>query len=338
MAGKRKNAADNWMPSRVFRGPSAYNFKHPDGRTIRLCALNATQAEVWVHYEKFINEKKDKSTLTILVESFFRSVDFIDLATETQKDYRKYASKLLPVFGAMHPDNIKPEHVRKYMDKRGLSSRTQANREKTFMSRAYRWGYERGLVKGNPCKGVKQFKEESRERYITDEEYKALYKVAPNIVRAAMEIAYLCLARQADVLSLRKDQFRESGIFIRQGKTGAKQIKEWSQRLRDAIALAESLPLQPGISSVYIIRQRTGLRYTRDGFNSRWRKAKEAAKEAHPELDFNFTFHDLKAKGVSDLEGSLSEKQAISGHRNMGQTARYDRKIKVVPVVGNQKK
>ncbi len=108
---KRKNAADNWMPSRVFRGPSAYNFKHPDGRTIRLCALDSTQAEVWVHYEKLINEKKDKSTLNTLVESFFRSVDFIDLATETQKDYRKYATKLLPVFGVMHPDNIKPEHV-----------------------------------------------------------------------------------------------------------------------------------------------------------------------------------------------------------------------------------
>ncbi|WP_145548273.1 site-specific integrase [Yersinia massiliensis] len=68
------------------------------------------------------------------------------------------------------------------------------------------------------------------------------------------------------------------------------------------------------------------------------RKAREAAKETHPELDFNFTFHDLKAKGVSDLEGSLSEKQAISGHKNMGQTARYDRKVKIVPVVGNQKK
>lgn len=206
------------------------------------------------------------------------------------------------------------------------------------MSRAYRWGYERGSVRGNPCKVVKQFKEQSRERYITDEEYNALYKVAPDVVRVAMEIAYLCLARQADVLSLRKDQLREQGLYIRQGKTGAKQIKEWSVRLRNAITLAESLPLQPGISSVYIIRQRTGLRYTRDGFNSRWRKAKEAAKEAHPELDFNFTFHDLKAKGVSDLEGSLNEKQAISGHKNMGQTARYDRKIKIVPVVGNQKK
>lgn len=106
--------------------------------------------------------------------------------------------------------------------------------------------------------------------------------------------------------------------------------------MRDAIALAESLPLQTGISSVYIIRQRTELRDTRDGSNSRWRKAREAAKETHPELDFNFTFHDLKAKGVSGFEGSFSEKQAISGHKNASQTARYDRKINIVPVVGGQ--
>lgn len=32
----------------------------------------------------------------------------------------------------MKPDNIKPEHIRKYMDKRGAKSRVQANREKTF--------------------------------------------------------------------------------------------------------------------------------------------------------------------------------------------------------------
>ncbi len=77
-------------------------------------------------------------------------------------------------------------------------------------------------------------------------------------------------------------------------------------------------------------------KYTRDGFNSRWKKAKQAAKEAFPDLDFNFTFHDLKAKGISDLEGTLAEKQVISGHKNITQTARYNRKIEVVPVVGGQ--
>ncbi len=54
-------------------------------------------------------------------------------------------------------------------------------------------------------------------------------------------------------------------------------------------------------------------------------------------LDFSFTFHDLKAKGVSDLEGSLYDKQAITGHKNVEQTARYERKIAEVPVVGAQR-
>ncbi|HBB1303778.1 TPA: integrase, partial [Escherichia coli] len=158
----------------------------------------------------------------------------------------------------MDPDKIKPEHIRRYMDQRGLSSRTQANREKSFMSRVFRWGYERGYVQRNPCQGVKQFKEKARERYITDEEYQAVYEVSPDVVRVAMEIAYLCVARQSDVLSLQKDQLFDSGIYIRQGKTGVKQIKAWSPRLQKAIALARSLPLKTGISSLFVIHQTTG--------------------------------------------------------------------------------
>lgn len=79
----------------------------------------------------------------------------------------------------------------------------------------------------------------------------------------------------------------------------------------------------------------SGAKYTRDGFYSRWLNAKQDAKAAFPDLDF--TFHDLKAKGISDLSGTLYEKKAISGHKNVEQTARYDRKIAVVPVVGGQK-
>ncbi len=65
--------------------------------------------------------------------------------------------------------------------------------------------------------GVKQFKEKARERYITDEEYQAVYEVSPDVVRVAMEIAYLCVARQSDVLSLQKDQLFDSGsTFVRE--------------------------------------------------------------------------------------------------------------------------
>ncbi|HEF8772434.1 TPA: tyrosine-type recombinase/integrase [Providencia stuartii] len=326
------------MPPRVRRGKSAFEFQVPGGRTARLCDLTCTQAEVWFAYEKFINDQKNEETLNALIDKFFFSADFTNLSITSQKDYRKYSKKLLLVFGKMLPDNIKPEHVRKYMDKRGVNSQVQANREKAFLSRVFSWAYERGMVKGNPCKGVRQFKEIARDRYITDDEYNALYTVAPDLVRVAMEIAYLCCARQADVLTLTYAQLSDDGIFIKQGKTGKKQIKAWTDRLKAAIDLSKTLPLSSGISSLYVLHQSKGSKYTRDGFNSRWQKAKEEAVNKFPYLDFNFTFHDLKAKGISDLEGTLDEKQSISGHKTPSQTARYDRKVVIVPTVGGQKR
>ncbi|PHM33288.1 tyrosine-type recombinase/integrase [Xenorhabdus innexi] len=338
MARKRNNPADNWMPPRVRRGRSAYEFQTPDCRTIRLCDFSATQTEVWIAYEKMLAEEKNEETLAALVKAFFRSPDFTDLSPQTQSDYLKNSKKLLPVFGKMHPNNVKPEHVRKYMDKRGMKSKTQANREKNFLSRVYGWGYERGLVERNPCKGVRQFKEKARDRYITDEEYNALYSISPPVVQVAMELAYLCCARQSDILALTYAQINDTGIFIKQSKTSVSQIKAWTERLHNAIELSKTLPIDKGMSSIYVLHQRNGTRYARDGFNSRWRKAREQAAQNFPELDFHFTFHDLKAKGVSDLEGPLAEKQQISGHKNITQTARYDRKVNVVPVVGGQKK
>lgn len=254
MARTRKNTADAWMPPRVYRGRSAYEFHPQNGGNIRLCSLDAPQSKVWAAYEALINEIPDDRLLSSLADRFFKSADFFELARETQKDYLKYSKNVLSVFGAMPSDAIKPEHVRKYMDKRGLKSRVQANREKAFMSRMFRWGYERGLVKGNPTKGVKKFKEESRDRYVTDAEYQALYSCAPDIVKIAMELAYLCCARQADVLSMKKSQIMEEGILIKQSKTSVAQIKGWSPRLTAVIGMASSLPLKSGMSSVFIIQ------------------------------------------------------------------------------------
>ncbi|WP_455821001.1 hypothetical protein [Pseudomonas cerasi] len=85
-----------------------------------------------------------------------------------------------------------------------------------------------------------------------------------------------------------------------------------------------------------MIHQPSGSKYTREGFNSRWMNAKQAAKAAYPDMDFDFTFHDLKAEGIFDLSGNIYDKQAISGHKNVEQTTRYNRKISIAPVVGGQ--
>lgn len=336
MAGKRKKDPDKKLPTRVYRGKAKYEFHPATGGAVALCPLDSPLSLVWAKYEEACKGIADKKLLSGLIAEYFESATFANLSSTSQKDYRKYAKKIIAVFGKMDPEAVKPQHIRKYMDKRGVTAPTQANREKAFFSLLYGWAYERGMVTKNPCKGVRQFKEEARIRYITDDEYNALYSVAPTVVKVAMELAYLCCARQGDVLELTKQQLLHDGIFIEQGKTGKRQIKAWSQRLTDAIALAKELPCADGVSSLYVIHQNQGQRYTRDGFNSRWQKARNLAKLTFTELAFDFTFHDLKAKGISDLEGSISDKQKISGHKTASQTARYDRKVEIVPVVGAQ--
>ena len=323
------------MPPRVYRGKSAYEFHPKSGGAIRLGPLDAPRWQILKAHDEMIQAIESNGTLAFLIDDFFNSADFADLSKTTQADYKKYSRKVTAVFGKVNPDSLDPQHIRTYMDKRGVKSRVQANREKAFLSRVYRWAYERGKVKRNPCQGVRAFKEKSRDRYIEDFEYQAVYKHAPNHVRAAMEISYLCATRKGDVLDMTWDQVRDEGIFIQQGKTSVKQIKSWSPRLRAAMDLAKTLR-HGNVISRWVICQPSGKNYTGRGFDQGWMDAREAARQ-ETGMALDFTFHDLKAKGVSDFEGSSKEKQEFTGHKTERQVATYDRKVKVVPTLGSNK-
>nr|DAZ40045.1 MAG TPA: Integrase [Caudoviricetes sp.] len=317
------------MPKGVFFRPSGYYWK-PGGTTEKLAPADSTKAEVWVAYEKVIEGRKNILTFSQLWKKFLNSTDYADLAPRTQKDYLAHEKYLLAVFGEAEAKSIKPEHVRRYMDARGKKSRVQANHEHSSMSRVYRWGYQRGFVPGNPCVGVDKYPKPQRDRYITDEEYLAIYDCATDPVKAAMEIAYLCAARVSDVLKMDWNQIMDKGIFIQQGKTGVKQIKAWTDRLHSAVNLCR----KSGEDGA-VIKTMYGERYSYKGFNEAWRKARNAAAEkiGRP---LDCTFHDLKAKGISDYEGSGRDKQKFSGHKTESQVLVYDRKVKISPTLNRK--
>lgn len=349
----RKKPADAWMPPRVYQGKSAYEWRPRGGGCVRLCRLDSPREDVWDAYRKAKLEREQSATVTIgtMLDKFMLSDQFSGLKLNTRKDYRQCEKKIRAVFGAAAPETVTAPIVRKFMDKRGQTSKTRANREKALLSTMWGWCFERGITAmPNPCDKVKPFKELPRERYVADEEYDAVFQIAPLHIQIAMEIAYLCAARQGDVLDLRKgrkDQSQpdkgqnavilEQGIYIRQGKTGKRQIKLWTPRLRAAVKAAEKL--NSTISSVYLIHTRQGQRYTASGFKAMWRRVLETwlserdeegkitnkAKANHPHW---YTFHDLKAKGVSDYE--QGDKQEFSGHQSRGQMERYNRRIQEI--------
>ncbi len=329
--GRKRKEGTEWLPPLCYEGRSAYEFRPTvNGKVqiIRLCALGTKQHVVWNRYEQEKRKLEMSSgTVEALFEEFFESPQCLKLAPGTIRQYRKNAKMLCKVFGHLQAKAVLPEWVREYMDTRGKDHEVTANRERAFMSRVYNWGYERGKVPMNPCDKVRTFSESARERYITDEEYKAVYDCATSLVKAVMEISYCCAARKSDVLGLTNKKLLDEGIKIKQGKTGKEQIKAWSPRLKAAIKLAKD---SKATSFRFVICNTKGHKVTVDAFDYYWNKAKDEAARKNPSLDFDFTFHDIKAKSISDVEGTKAEKQKFSGHKTSAMVDTYDRKTEVV--------
>lgn len=332
---RKRKPEDMWLPDRVYRHPRGFVLiPKGSGRTILLCPIDADKLQVWERYRDEVATLSKRDTIEALFQSYFSSPEFSGKAARTRRDNLAESARLLQVFGQMLPAKVEPHHVRRYMDLRGEASRTQANHELALFSVVFSWGYERGLVTRNPCKGVKKFTVKSRERYVTDSEYAALYSCAQPALKVIMEITYRCAARVGDVIKMRYSQVTPDGIYIKQGKTGKQQVKAWNDELRTAVELARSLG--DGAASQYVACQADGQPYTYDGIYSAWRRAKAAAKQLHPAANFEFTIHDLKAKGISDFDGTTAEKQDFSGHKTMAQVAIYDRKPRVVKTVSKK--
>jgi hypothetical protein len=214
-------------------------------------------------------------------------------------------------FGATCVDEITPGVIAAYRDKRGEDKApVTGNREMAYLSLIFSWGYERELVKANPVKGVKRHTERPRERYIEDWEYQLVYDLAatPHYLRPAMELAYLCRLRKIEVLAFsRLKDLTTEGVIARRVKRSRTQIVTWSDRLRDAVAAGGGAST---VASVYVIHDRRGQRIRESTFDTAWQRL--MVKASRRGLKSRFTFHDIKAKGVSDFDG---DKQRAAGHR-----------------------
>jgi len=329
---KRTNGPD-WLPTRCYLGKAAFEYRPKSGGCVRLGSLATERSIIMARYYEAVSLHSEKTgDFSGLVREYFAGANYKRLAPRTKRDYVSYAERVLKVFGKVNSKRIKRSQIRQYMDKRSVTAITQANREHSFMSAVFSWALENDKVNENPCQGVRKFSEPHRVRYIENWEYEAVLAEAKAkwvLLAAAMEISYCCAARQADVWSLDRSQLRKEGIYIEQGKTGAKQIKEWNPRLRAAVDLA--LSVQTVMSMKYVFADKNGNHPAQGTLRNWYDKARSKAKLNHSgEWLADFTFHDIKAKSISDYDGNL---QDFSGHKTEAQAQSYSRKVKVTPTL-----
>ena len=126
----------------------------------------------------------------------------------------------------------------------------QANREISCLSAIFREAIGWHAVARNPCHELRRLHEEKRTRYVTDQEYLALYSVASDRIQCLMDMATITGQREGDLLKLpNRDPsvYTDEGIVFRPGKskrrhprhgkmieTGKTVIVEWSAEL-DAV-------------------------------------------------------------------------------------------------------
>jgi integrase len=338
--GRTRKPEDLWMPLRVYRGKSSYEYRPKGGKTVNLCALDAPQADVWEAYKA----ATEKPALTVkrLADRYFESRPFTRKPLSTQGEYRDCWDMLAKVWADVDAPRVQPKHVRAWMDKRGEKSEVRANREHSLLSNIFAYGYERGLVKLNPCKGVKKFPEEPRTRYIEDEEYYPYFDLSTPLCQLLMELSYLQGSRGKEVRLIKMADVRDMGVFVQTAKRGKKMIKEFTDRLTDAVEFAKrrrekilAALTERGKASVlspYLIVNESGQPYTASGIKTMWARNKARIKQEHG-ISIDWTYHDIKAKGISDYEGN---KQVFAGHQNSRTTEIYNRKTAVVATVQSE--
>jgi integrase len=254
------------------------------------------------------------------------------LSPRCQRDYIAIVGKLRACFGHMTPQDVKPRHVRDFLDVE--TGKIHRNRMVAVLSTIFykaigKWCLDDDLR--NPCVKVERHPTKPRDRYVTDEEFNAFRAICSPQCKLAMDLALLTSQRQGDLIRLKWDQIEVSGprenwaIRVRQGKTGKQMRIKISPALERVLDLADALP--PALPREYVIRNRLGERYTSDGFRAMWQRFMRQFEKAGHE---RFCFHDLRAKSISD-NPSLQAASSLAGHVDQKVTTRvYDRGIRSV--------
>ncbi|MBD3646392.1 MAG: hypothetical protein HUJ31_02820 [Pseudomonadales bacterium] len=321
----RKRAPENaWMPERVYLKKGRYvvvESWQPYSEHF-LCAGDSTKHQVWMAHECFMMRGRD--TLNALVEAYLESEDFRRLSLASKEHYRRLLRqacewempRLKAPFGTLKLAQIGNKAIQSAYDQQ--KANVARNRRFKILKIVFGWGMQRfpGVEK-NPVVGLRLMPEKPRDRYVTDAEYQFIYELASSTLKLMMEGAYLLRGRRNELSKLETVRnIKEDGVLIERSKDSWDGVVTWSPRLRKWVA--DCRAHNAARISPYLIHNRSGGPISKSSLDSMWRRvwAKGLKRKGCPE---RFTFHDLKAKGVTD------HPDKEGGHKSIKMRTVYDR-------------
>jgi len=333
----RKRKKGKHLPPRVYERREKLYYVQPG-------------TERWIHlvdglrtWAKMMEAGEPPTTLSTLWAKY----DLEELgkkALKTQVNRRQEWTALKPTFGHMRPEDLEPHHVWQYFRARGEGE--AARHEVRCLSALMTFARQCGAIKHeNPCFDLQLPSAGPRDRYVTDDEFVAVRALAPTMVGYAMDLALLTGMSQIDILQLEKRQLLADGILFDRQKTGQAQLIEWNDELRGVIAAIQREKHHTDRKGSVVVElqqkrplicKRSGRPISSSGFQTAWQRVMTRAVEGlraadgswthEPVITERFTFHDLRAKSLSDAK-SLEEAQKRGGHADSKITQRVYRRL-----------
>ncbi len=299
----------------------AYYFVGRDKKWIRLSEDKALALAKWAELEGEtpVPENEDRPIKGSVGELIMRyMIEIAPRKKASTYQCNKLSSKMLiKVFSKMPAHAVQPTHIAQYLDSRGITAKVRANREISLLSHMYSLAMRWGMASSNPCRGVAKHKEIGRSRYIMDSEFAAVKNIASELIATVMDFAYITALRKGDILRLRLEQITDEGIWIMQSKTGAKQLYQWTDSLREVVDRAMKLK-RP--KSQYLFCNMQSKPYTDSGFKAMWQRVQVKWAEQGGN---RFTFHDIRAKAITDAKNKGMDAQSLAGHSTAAMTEHY---------------
>ena len=318
----RRRKSNFTLPPRLYLKHGAYYYVSRENKWTRLSDDKAIAFAKWAEIEgetprESGSEKPITGSMAALIDKYMIEIA-PKKAKATYTGNLMEAKNLREVFGKMLVLEIRPTHIAKYLDIRGLKAPIRANREIALLSHIFSYAMRWGQADRNPCLGVAKHTEKGRDRYITDLEFESVKKLASNLIATVMDFAYITAMRRGDILKLRLDQINEEGIWIKQSKTGTKQLYEWTDGLFDVVARAKAL--KRPIRGLYLFCTRQGQPYSDTGFKAMWNRVQVKWADQGGQ---RFTFHDIRAKALTDAKAKGMDAQSLAGHATSAMTEHY---------------
>lgn len=301
----RRRQTDLDLPPRLYRRGDRYYYVTHQRRWIPLGTDKARALRLWADQECL----RDTQTVAQLVDRYVGDCTD-DRAESTRSQYRSYARTIAKQWPTLAAPDLQPWMVARWRDE--VRHPAYINGCIVLLRMAYQRGIELGYVTHNPAQDVRKNAAGERDRYLTDDEFRAIRAAGPEWFRIAIDLLYLTAMRPCDLYALRWDAIGDRAT-VRQRKTKRKQAFVVSDALAEVIEQARQRP----VLGLYVAATDAGRPLTRNILGNAWRAAVAAAGIADAQL------RDVRAKSATDAEAEGIDPQALLGHASRKMSERY---------------